>query len=124
MGDLAAVEPDAVGITTDIDEEFIIRTDMRFLHLPGADGAAAFLFLGSSIAGFDDILQKVLVGSPEDGLIPIPLVLGVTATPQRFCIGFGSFVVPKLTSMVSSSASLLYSLYLSMRCLRRLESAS
>ncbi len=30
------------------------------------------------------ILQKFLVGSPEDGLISIPIVLGVTATPKRF----------------------------------------
>jgi type III restriction enzyme len=30
------------------------------------------------------ILQKFRMGSPEDGLCPMPLVLGMTATPQRF----------------------------------------
>lgn len=30
------------------------------------------------------ILQKFLLGSPEDGLCPMPLVIGVTATPSRF----------------------------------------
>jgi type III restriction enzyme len=30
------------------------------------------------------ILQKFLLGSPEDGLCRMPLVLGMTATPQRF----------------------------------------
>ena len=30
------------------------------------------------------IMQKVIKGSPEDGLPPMPLVIGMTATPQRF----------------------------------------
>jgi len=30
------------------------------------------------------ILQKFLLGSPEDGLCPMPLVIGMTATPTRF----------------------------------------
>lgn len=30
------------------------------------------------------ILQKFLLGSPEDGLCRMPLVLGMTATPRRF----------------------------------------
>ena len=30
------------------------------------------------------IMQKFIKGSPEDGLQPMPLVIGVTATPQRF----------------------------------------
>jgi len=30
------------------------------------------------------IMQKFIVGSPTDGLPPVPLVLGVSATPQRF----------------------------------------
>ena len=29
-------------------------------------------------------MQKFLRGSPEDDLIVMPLVIGVTATPQRF----------------------------------------
>lgn len=30
------------------------------------------------------IMQKFIKGSPEDGLPPMPLVIGMTATPQRF----------------------------------------
>lgn len=30
------------------------------------------------------IMQKFLLGSPEDGLCQMPLVIGITATPQRF----------------------------------------
>ena len=30
------------------------------------------------------IMQKFIVGSPEDGLCAMPLVIGVTATPMRF----------------------------------------
>jgi len=30
------------------------------------------------------IMQKFIVGSPSDGLPPVPLVLGMSATPQRF----------------------------------------
>lgn len=30
------------------------------------------------------IMQKFLIGSKEDGMPPMPLVIGVTATPQRF----------------------------------------
>jgi type III restriction enzyme len=30
------------------------------------------------------ILQKFLLGSPEDGLCPMPLVIGISATPRRF----------------------------------------
>lgn len=30
------------------------------------------------------IMQKFIIGSKEDGLPPMPLVVGVTATPQRF----------------------------------------
>lgn len=30
------------------------------------------------------IMQKFLMGSPADGLSPMPLVIGMTATPQRF----------------------------------------
>jgi type III restriction enzyme len=29
-------------------------------------------------------MQKFLLGSPEDGLCQMPLVIGITATPQRF----------------------------------------
>ena len=39
-------------------------------------------------------------------------------------IGFGSSVVPRLTSMVSSSTALVCSSYLSIRCLSRSESVS
>ena len=30
------------------------------------------------------IMQKFIKGSPEDGLVPMPLVIGVTATPEKF----------------------------------------
>ncbi|NVO12399.1 MAG: DEAD/DEAH box helicase family protein [Rhodoplanes sp.] len=30
------------------------------------------------------IMQKFITGSDEDGLLPVPLVLGMSATPQRF----------------------------------------
>jgi type III restriction enzyme len=30
------------------------------------------------------IMQKFIIGSPDDGLCAMPLVIGVTATPQRF----------------------------------------
>ncbi|EKU42045.1 type iii restriction enzyme, res subunit [Lysinibacillus fusiformis ZB2] len=30
------------------------------------------------------IMQKFIMGSEKDGLIPFPLIIGVTATPQRF----------------------------------------
>jgi len=30
------------------------------------------------------IMQRFLLGSEEDGLIPMPLVIGISATPQRF----------------------------------------
>ena len=37
------------------------------------------------------IMQKFIIGSPEDGLCPMPLVIGVSATPQRFInLVFGS----------------------------------
>lgn len=32
----------------------------------------------------NSIMQKFILGSPEDGLCIMPLVIGVTATPQRF----------------------------------------
>lgn len=30
------------------------------------------------------IMQKFIVGSPEDGISPMPLIIGISATPQRF----------------------------------------
>lgn len=36
------------------------------------------------------IMQKFIVGSPADGLPPVPLVLGMSATPQRFTTLLGS----------------------------------
>ena len=30
------------------------------------------------------IMQKFIIGSPEDGLCQMPLVIGISATPQRF----------------------------------------
>jgi len=36
------------------------------------------------------IMQKFIVGSPADGMLPVPLVLGMSATPQRFNTLLGS----------------------------------
>ena len=36
------------------------------------------------------IMQKFIVGSESDGLPPVPLVLGMSATPQRFTMLLGS----------------------------------
>lgn len=36
------------------------------------------------------IMQKFIVGSPVDGLLPVPLVLGMSATPQRFTTLLGN----------------------------------
>jgi len=36
------------------------------------------------------IMQKFIVGSPADGMPPVPLVLGMSATPQRFTTLLGS----------------------------------
>ena len=30
------------------------------------------------------IMQKFIVGSPQDGISPMPLIIGISATPQRF----------------------------------------
>jgi type III restriction enzyme len=36
------------------------------------------------------IMQKFIVGSPTDGMPPVPLVLGMSATPQRFTALLGN----------------------------------
>jgi type III restriction enzyme len=36
------------------------------------------------------IMQKFVLGSPPDGMPPVPLVLGMSATPQRFTVLLGN----------------------------------
>lgn len=57
------------------------------------------------------IMQKFIVGSPQDGISPMPLIIGISATPQRFlklvsATSYNVFRVPVTAEEVRESGLL------------------
>ncbi|MEO7839910.1 MAG: DEAD/DEAH box helicase family protein [Anaerolineales bacterium] len=55
----------------------------------------------------ETILQKFLLGSPEDSLCPIPIVIGISATPRRF------------EAMLAGTSHTVYKVYVSTEEVRK-----